>query len=361
MPFAAYYMDVVQGYQAKKEEYRMNDTFKISKSLGNLAEETLRFYRQIGVEEVAVPGRFNTRINLRPLVPPTQRQAPGPQPDPWEAEELHRIADHVRSFDLEPTTLNLPLSGNILMGRPGRDADLEKIGEAIRIAGAAGFRVLTYNFTALRASEGYATCHGAGRGGAHLRDFDHQRIRDLPPLPDVGVHTREEMWDRLEHFLKAIVPIAAAAGVRLAVHPNDPPVPEYRSVAQPLCDLESLKRLIEIVDNPANSLFFDTGVATEWGEDAVAAIRYFGGRDRIATVHFRNVRIDEPFYKYTETFIDQGECDMRACMRAFADVGYSGGIDPDHTPGITADSQESRIGWAFAIGHMIALRSAAYA
>jgi len=339
----------------------MTDTFKISKGLGNLAEETLRFYRQIGVEEVAVPSRFDTRVNLRPLVPPAQRKPPGPQPEPWDPEELRRIADYVRSFDLEPTTLNLPLSGNILMGRPERDADLEKIGKAIRIAGDAGFRVLTYNFTDLRASEGYAACHNAGRGGAHLRDFDYQRIRDLPPLPDVGIHTREEMWERLEYFLKAIVPIAAESNIRLAVHPNDPPVPQYRGVAQPLYDLQSLKRLIESVDSPANSLFFDTGVATEWGEDAVAAIRYFGEHDRIATVHFRNVCVDEPLNKYTETFIDQGECDMRACMRAFADVGYTGGIDPDHTPGITADTEEAQIGWAFAIGHMIALRSAAYA
>ena len=339
----------------------MTDIFKISKGLGNLAEETLRFYRQIGVEEVAVPSRFNTRINLRPLVPPAQRKAPGPQPDPWGAEELRRIADHVRSFDLEPTTLNLPLSRNILMGRPGRDADLEKVRKAIRIAGDVGFRVLTYNFTALRASEGDGACHNAGRGGAHLRDFDYQRIRDLPPLPDVGVHTWEEMWERLEYFLTTVIPVAERAGIRLAVHPNDPPVPEYRGVAQPLNDLQSLKRLLQVVDSPANSLFFDTGVATEWGEDAAAAIRYFGERDRIATVHFRNVCVNEPLYKYTETFIDQGECDMRACMRAFADVGYSGGIDPDHTPGITADSEESRIGWAFAIGHMIALRSAAYA
>jgi len=169
------------------------------------------------------------------------------------------------------------------------------------------------------------------------------------------------MWERLEYFLTTVIPVAERAGIRLAVHPNDPPVPEYRGVAQPLNDLQSLKRLLQVVDSPANSLFFDTGVATEWGEDAAAAIRYFGERDRIATVHFRNVCVNEPLYKYTETFIDQGECDMRACMRAFADVGYSGGIDPDHTPGITADSEESRIGWAFAIGHMIALRSAAYA
>lgn len=333
--------------------------FKISKGLGNLADATLRFFRQIGVEEVATPARFHTRVNLRPLVPPPQLSARGPQPEPYDEDELNRIRAHVQSFDLEATTLGLPLSGNILMGRPGRDADLEKVKTAIRTAGRAGYRVLTYNFTALRASEGYAAQRGAGRGGADLRNFDHARIRDLPPLPDVGIHTTAEMWDRLEYFLKAAVPVAEEADVRLAVHPNDPPVPEYRGVAQPLGDLESWQRLIDIVDSPANSLFFDTGVTTELGEDAAAAIRYFGQRDRIATVHFRNVRVQEPRYRYLETFVDQGDCDIFACARAFAEVGYTGGIDPDHTPGIASDTEDSRSGWAFAIGQLIALRKAA--
>jgi len=333
--------------------------FRISKGLGNLAAETLRFYRQIGVEEVSVPGRFHTRVNLRPLVPPAQTQARGPQPEPWDEEELRRICAHVRSFDLEPASMTLPLSGRILMGQPGRDEDLEKVKAAIRTAGRVEIRVFTYSFTALRASEGYAARRGAGRGGADLRDFDYERIQDLPPLEDVGRHNVEEMWERLEHFLRAAVPAAEEAGVRLAAHPNDPPVPEYRGVAQPLADLDSWKRLIEVVDSPANTLFFDTGVTTELGEDAAAAIRYFGSRDRIGAVHFRSVRVEVPRLKYVETFIDAGECDMLACARAFKEIGYTGGIDPDHAPGITADTKETQMGWAFAVGHMIALRKAA--
>jgi hypothetical protein len=90
--------------------------FKISKGLGNLAEETLRFYRQIGVEEVGVPARFTTNVNLRPLVPPTRTKASGPLPPMWEEDELRRICEHVRGFDLEPTAIALPLSGAIQMG-----------------------------------------------------------------------------------------------------------------------------------------------------------------------------------------------------------------------------------------------------
>lgn len=335
--------------------------FKISKGLGNLAVETLSFYRQIGVEEVAVPARFNTNVNLRPLVPPTQRRAAGPMPPQWDEDELRRICDHVRGFELEPMAIALPISGRILMGQVGRDEDLEDVVARIQMAGRVGFAVLTWNFTALRASEGYAAQEGAGRGGAHLRGFDNARIRDFSPLDDVGRHTMDAMWERLEYCLQRIVPAAAAAGVRLAMHANDPPVPEYRGVAQPLWNLEAMKRLIEVVDSPANSLFFDTGVTTEYGDDAVAAIRYFGARDRIGIVHFRNVRVAEPHYKYTETFLDEGECDIVACMRAFAEVGYAGGIDPDHTPGITSDSEGTPMGWAYAVGQLRALRLAAYA
>jgi mannonate dehydratase len=169
------------------------------------------------------------------------------------------------------------------------------------------------------------------------------------------------MWDRLEFFLRAIVPVAERSGLRLALHPNDPPIPVYRGVAQPLWNLAAMKRLIDVVDSPANSIFFDTGVTTEYGEDAVEAIRYFGMRDRIGTVHFRNVRVHVPYYQYTETFLDEGDCDIVACMRAFAEVGYTGGIDPDHTPGIIGDGEQSSIGWAYAIGQLRALRAAALA
>ena len=332
--------------------------FKISKGLGNLAEDTLRFFAQIGVEQVGVPARLSDDVQLRPLVPPPQLQAPGPLPAMWDEAELQRIADRVRSFDLQPALMNLPVSGRILLGIEGRDEDVRDLEQRIEMAARMGVEVLTYNFTALRASEGYAARAGAGRGGAHLRDFDAARIADLPPLDDVGQHSAEQMWERLEFFLRSIVPAAARAGLRLALHPNDPPIPVYRGVAQPLWNLDAMKRLIEVVDSPANSIFFDTGVTTEYGEDVVEAIRYFGGRDRIGTVHFRNVRVHEPYYRYTETFVDEGDCDVAACMRAFSAVGYEGGIDPDHTPGIIGDGEQSPIGWAYAVGQLRALRAA---
>lgn len=339
---------------------RATPQVKITKGIADLSEATLRFYRQIGVEEVGLPRRYVTDVrSSRPHVPPAQMGPAGPQGEPWTVDELVRMHERVAAFGLEGTSASLGVSGNILMGRPGRDADIEKVQASIRTAGKAGLRVLTYSFTALRASEGYYALDGEGRGGAHLRGFDFDRVRDLPPLPDVGTHSREEMWERLEYFLRAVVPVAEEAGVKLALHPNDPPVPEFRGVAQPVRSLADLKRQVEIVDSPANCLYLDTGVLTEMGEDAAAAIRYFGERRRIGTVHFRNVMVDVPYLRYVEGFLDEGDGDPAAWMEAFYASGYDGALDPDHTPGIHGDTADTHVGWAFAVGQMIALRNAA--
>jgi mannonate dehydratase len=118
--------------------------------------------------------------------------------------------------------------------------------------------------------------------------------------------------------------------------------------------------LINIVDSPSNTLFLDTGVITELGEDAVDVIGYFGGKNRIGMVHFRNVEVIQPRYNYIETFLDEGDCDMAACMDAYKEVGYCGGVDPDHTPRIIGDTIDTRIGWAYAIGYIISLRDSIY-
>jgi mannonate dehydratase len=335
---------------------------KIGKGLGDLSEGTLRFYRQIGVEDVSLPGRFTTEPRpSRPHVPPAQKGPAGPQPQPWNAAELMRWREHVAHYELNASTMGLPLSGNILLGRRGRDDDIELVRASIRAAGQAGLRVLTYNFIGLRASEGYFALPGSGRGGADLRAFDYLRVRDLPPLESVGVHSRQEMWERLKYFLRSVVPVAEEAGIRLAMHPNDPPVPVFRGVEQPVRSLDDLKEVVDVIDSPANSLYLDTGVLTQMGEDAAEAIRYFGTRDRIGAVHFRNVRVDVPYERYTETFLDDGDGDPFSWMCAFQEVGYSRAIDPDHTPGISGDTLDTHAGWAFAIGQLVALRAAATA
>ena len=332
---------------------------RIGKGLGDLSDSTLRFYAQVGVEEVGLPDSYSNEPRAsRPHVPPAQMGPPAATVRRWDAAELERMRRRTEEFGLRATSRSLPLTKAILLGGDGLERDLEVVAANVRTAGEVGLSVLTYTFTGLRASEGYFALDGAGRGGTHLRGFDYDRVRELPPLEAVGEHTREEMWRRLERFLSAIVPVAEQVGVTLAMHPNDPPVTVFRGVGQPVRSLADLRRVVETVDSPANTLYLDTGVLTEMGEDAPAAIRWFGERRRIGIVHFRNVVVERPYERYVETLLDAGDCDMAACMRAFVEAGYEGAIDPDHTPGFDGDTLDTHIGWAYAIGQIIALRAA---
>src|SRR6185437_15035347 len=183
----------------------------------DVSTATLRFFRQIGVEEVGVPSRLILeQRRSRPLVPPAQMGPVGHQPEPWDEGELSAVCDRVRAFGLRPVLTSLPLSGDVLLGRPGREADLARIQTCIQVAGRVGLRVLTYSFTALRASEGYVLRTGEGRGGADLRAFDARRIRDLLPLESIGEVSYDAMWENLTAFLRAVVPVAEASGITLA-------------------------------------------------------------------------------------------------------------------------------------------------
>lgn len=316
----------------------------------------------MGVEALTVPRKLQTTPTYRspkPLVPPAATAGVVAQAVPPSPTQLRQVIDRCGEFELEPLATDLGLSTAILSGDAQRQADVANFNESVRIIGDAGIGVVTLNFTRLRAAEGYRLAPGAGRGGADLRDFDAMRIDDLPVFPEVGEHDGGSMWGRLIWFLEQAVPVAAKAGVRFAMHPNDPPVPCFRGVAQPLHDLSTMQRLVLAVDDPANGIFLDTGVATEWGEDAVKVTEWFASRDRVSLAHIRNVRVSEPVRRYTECFVDAGDADIASCLQCLADHGYAGGIDPDHTPRMSLDGEDLAIGWSWALGALRGWRDAA--
>ena len=178
--------------------------------------------------------------------------------------------------------------------------------------------------------------------------------KDLEPLPEVGTHSLDEMWSNVTYFLKAVVPAAEAAGVRLALHPNDPPVPLSRGSGQIMATLAGWKRLVGIVDSPANGITFDCGVTRELGEDPAAVCRYFGERDRINHVHYRNVRVRTPYTQYTEVFPDEGDVDMVAALKVLVEVGYRYMVMPDHVPSLDADPDHA-VAFSYCFGYIRAL------
>ncbi len=258
---------------------------------------------------------------------------------PWDEADVKARIDRFMSGGL--TLFNMMIGGfpKTLLGRPGRDEEIEKVIASIRAAGRAGLPVIEYNFYAHRLVEGYY--EEIGRAGAGLTAFSYARVKDLPPLEAEGTHSIEEMWQNVTYFLKAVVPVAEQAGVRLALHPNDPPTPLSRGSGQIMGTVEGWKRLVDIVKSPYNGITFDCGVTREMGHDPVEVCRYFGERDCINHVHYRNVRVRVPYEEYTEVFIDEGQINMFAVMKELVRQKYPRTLYPEHPRALDADRERS--------------------
>jgi mannonate dehydratase len=297
----------------------------------------------------------------------------GPSVLPWRESELRSMMDTCQASGV--TLANLMIGGfpNAIYGRPGRDEEIAKVQESIRAAGRAGLPVVEYNFYAHRAMEGYYA--ETGRAGTGYTAFDYARMKDLPPLPNEGAHSLDEMWANVTYFLQAVVPVAKESNVRLALHPNDPPAPLSRGSGQIMGTVADWKKLVEIVPSPHNGITFDCGVTREMGENPVEVCRYFMERDCINHVHYRNVRVRKPYEDYAEVFIDEGQVDMFGVMRELVRGKYPRLIYPEHPRALDVDKEEfaatsasfkstypgggSYAGYAFNVGYARAMMQAA--
>ena len=279
----------------------------------NADEKTLRNYRQIGVDHAAMGG----------------------PPIPWTTEELQSIMDRFAAQEMKVMLMMIGGFPNTVYGRKGRDEEIEQVQQSLKAAGEVGLPVVEYNFYAHRLMEGYHEVEG--RGGAGYTGFDYGPVRDLPADPEIGEHRAKDLWANLTYFLEAVIPVAENAGVRMAVHPNDPPIPVSHGSDQILGTFEDWKRLIDIVDSPSNGMTFDCGVTRETGADPLEVCRYLGDRDRINHVHYRNVLVERPYEKYVEVFPDNGLVDMFGIMQDLVNRNYSFGLYPEHERALDYD------------------------
>jgi mannonate dehydratase len=181
------------------------------------------------------------------------------------------------------------------------------------------------------------------------------------PLTYAGVVTDEQMWDNFEYFLKRVVPVAEEAKVKLALHPDDPPISPIRGLARIMRSVEAFKRVIDMVPSDYNGITFCQGCFAEMGGvDIPATIRYFGERGKIFFVHFRDVRGSVPVFE--ETFHDEGDTDMAAAMRAYLHIGFDGPMRPDHVPTLEGEPNDAPgymlLGRLYAVGYMKGLLDA---
>jgi mannonate dehydratase len=279
----------------------------------SITDQSMRAVKQLGVDQVLMGG----------------------PPMPWTEPQLRAILDKCKTGGLVVGNMMIGGFPNTIYGRAGRDNEIELFKQSIRAAGKVGMPTIEYNFYAHRAIEGYYEVNG--RGGAGLTGFDVDRVKNLSPLPEEGVHTLNEIWNNITYFLKAVIPVAEQCGVRLALHPNDPPIALSRGSGQIMGTVDGWKHLISIVDSPSNGITFDCGVTRETGHDPVEVCRYFGTRDRINHVHYRNPTVVVPYDKYVEGFIDAGDINMLAVMQELVKLKYKRLIYPEHERALDYD------------------------
>lgn len=327
---------------------------KIGLRSDNGAEERLLFAQQVGADGASIwasacPG-YTERCYLTP-------------------ENVLEMRERFARYNLELTGIGLggDCIKNQLLGLPGREQETENVCRTIRSIGQAyndgapSPVVIIDQRTTYWAPKGPSWHPGyerlpLGPGGVVLQTFDAERIQgELDDRP-AGEVSREEVWARIAYFYQRIVPVAEKARVRLATHPDDPPMATYRGVQQALVGFEGLKRLVELVPSPYNGLLLCLGCMQEAGENVPEVIRYFGARQKIFYVHFRNIAGVVP--QYQEVFPHEGDGDMVANLVALKEVGYDGYLVPDHHFGFAGDGDWAQCSRAWQVGYIRGLMQA---
>jgi mannonate dehydratase len=253
----------------------------------------------------------------------------------------------------------------VMLGLPGRDQLIENYQQTIRNMGEAGIPVLGYGWMP---NWVWRTPNELGRGGVRVTAFDMKKIDSAPLVAGLRkldvlegrTIDHEQMWANYAYFIKAVLPVAEEAGVKLAIHPDDPPVPELGGIARLFYNFEGFRRAMEdIGPSPHHGIDFCMGCFSEMGDGVYDAIRYFGERGRIFYVHLRDVQGCVPTFQ--ECFLGEGNLDIVKVVRTLKEVGFDGFIIDDHVPHMIDDTEWNHRGHAHATGYILGMVEAVQA
>jgi mannonate dehydratase len=270
----------------------------------------------------------------------------------WSYENLIELREEVESAGLRLHAIeNVPISfyEDIMLGRDGKEEQLEHIKNTVRNMGKAGIPIFGYHWSPTGV---WRTGEHSVRGGAQATAFDATAVSD--ELMYDREYSSEELWANYEFFLRELLPVAEEHDIKLALHPNDPPVSDsLGGIPMLFNDFESFKRAMDLVLSPNHGLEFCLGTWSQMGVDLEKVIRYFGDKDKIFYVHFRDVNGVVP--EFHETWVDEGNFDALEIIRLLDEVGFSGVMIPDHTPHMDGDTDWDHRGRAYTVGYLKAL------
>ncbi|UCH26087.1 MAG: mannonate dehydratase [Trueperaceae bacterium] len=310
-----------------------------------LTHERLTFAKQLGVSGV----QLNT-----PLLPGEQGY--------WELRDLKRLRERCDEYGLKLEALeNVPRTfyHKAMLGLPGRDEQIENYQKTVRNMAAAGIPVLGYNWMP---NGVWRTPKAVGRGGVLVTAYDHDLIGEVPleagieTLPELAGREigREEMWENYRYFTSAVIPVVEEVGLKLAIHPDDPPLPTLGGVARIFDSADGFRRALEeIAPSPNHGMEFCLGCFSEMGGDAVADLRYFAERGTVVYLHLRDVQGSG--LKFQECFLGEGNFDTVTALCTLKEVGFDGFIIDDHVPHFIDDSDWNHRGHAHTTGYILGM------
>ncbi|MFB6136245.1 MAG: mannonate dehydratase [Halobacteriaceae archaeon] len=313
----------------------------------DLSESQLRYLAQLGIEDVFVD----------------QTTEPGPDRLAVSTDNVPSVERLVQTRKrLEEEGLRFTgiqsLSGavydDIMFGEEGAEEQTAAIKQLLRNMGKADVPILGYQWNPRARNVVFSTSTTKRiRGGARTREFDLNEIRDPEEStdPDAPEYDESAFWDRYESFLEEVLPVAEEAGVRMALHPADPPVVEkLEGIPRLFRDVDSFERAMNAVPSDNHGLKLCLGCFSEMGEDVVDVVERFGERGDVVFVHFRDVVGAMP--KFHETFVDEGNFDEREVIEALDAVGFDGAVLPDHVPQMEGDTDWGHRGRGYTVGYL---------
>lgn len=311
-------------------------------------EKRLRFIRQLGVRDINL-NLYQEQYDLEGLTYHTDDEIPLEGDKEWSYENLVTLRERVEEAGLRLNAIeNVPLSfyDAIMVQEDGWEEQMEHMKNTIRNMGEAGIPVFGYHWMP-DGVQRTGTSTSLVRGGAECGYFDFDELEQKHTHG--REYTEEEMWEYYEEFLREILPVAEEAGIKMALHPNDPPVEKLFGVPQLFRNFENFKRAMALHPSDNHGLEMCLGCFSEMGEELSEVIRYFGG-EKIFYVHFRDVRGTAD--SFHEDWIDDGQYDEYEVMKTLYEEGFRGMMIPDHVPHLDGDTEWNHSGRAFTIGYL---------